>query len=106
MDNASHPSMAEVWGTAPSAMGMGVPGLVERDRGITRFLPNLPTQWRDVHVRAELEPRLGCPVYILNDVRAATLGELIYSHGSTASTMAFFAIGTGIGGGVVVNDIL
>ena len=42
---------------------------------------------------------IGCPVYLLNDVRMATLGELKYGHGTSASTMAFFALGTGVGGG-------
>lgn len=90
-------------GTRPAALGMGVPGLVDLRAGVTRFLPNLPTQWRDVPVRDLLAPRVGCPVYLLNDVRTATLGELTYGHGRTANTMAFFALGTGIGGGIVVE---
>ena len=90
----------------PAALGMGVPGLADLQHGVTKFLPNLPTQWRDVPVRDILMPKLGCPVYLLNDVRAATLGELTFGHGKTANTMLFFAIGTGIGGGVVVDGKL
>ncbi|MBM3890226.1 MAG: ROK family protein, partial [Verrucomicrobia bacterium] len=90
----------------PAALGMGVPGLVDLKAGVTKFLPNLPTQWRDVKVREILSPKVGCPVYLLNDVRTATLGELTYGHGRTANTMAFFALGTGIGGGVVVDGKL
>ena len=89
-----------------AAVGVAVPGLADLGRGITRFLPNLPTQWRDVAVRDHLEPKLGCPIYLMNDVRMATLGELCYGHGRTANTMAFFAVGTGIGGGVVVHGKL
>jgi glucokinase len=48
----------------------------------------------------------GCPVYLLNDVRLATLGELVFGHGRAAKTMAFFALGTGIGGGIVVDGKL
>jgi glucokinase len=92
--------------TQPAALGMGIPGLVDIDNGVTKFLPNLPTQWRDVPVREQLAPEIGCPVYLLNDVRTATLGELTYGHGRTANTMAFFALGTGIGGGVVVDGSL
>ena len=62
--------------------------------------------WRDVPVRRILSPEVGCEVYLLNDVRMATLGELTYGHGQTANTMAFFAIGTGIGGGVAVDGKL
>jgi glucokinase len=93
-------------GVRPAAVGMGVPGLCDLPRGMTRFLPNLPTQWRDVPVRDILAPQVGCPVYLLNDVRMATLGELTYGHGTTSGTMVFFALGTGIGGGVVVDGKL
>lgn len=99
---------AEV-GVPPQAAGMGVPGLVDVSTGVTRFLPNLPTQWRDVSVADQLQADLGCPVYLLNDVRTATLGELEFGHGRAAHdrlTMAFFSIGTGIGGGIVVEGKL
>jgi len=90
----------------PAALGMGVPGLADLENGVTKFLPNLPTQWRDVPVRDTLAPKVYCPVYLLNDVRTATLGELTFGHGRASQTMAFFALGTGIGGGVVVDGKL
>ena len=93
-------------GSPPAALGMGCPGLVDVRAGVTKFFPNLPTQWRDVPVREILSPRIGCPVYLLNDVRTATLGELTFGHGRSAGTMAFFALGTGIGGGVVIDGKL
>ena len=93
-------------GSRPSAVGIGVPGLVDIDRGRTRFLPNFPTQWRDVAVRDALGPRAGCEVHLLNDVRAATLGELTYGHGRGSGTMVFFSVGTGVGGGVVIDGRL
>lgn len=90
-------------GARPQSLGMGVPGLADLANGITKFLPNLPTQWRDVPVRSILEPALGCPVYLLNDARAAALGELEFGRGRDARTMVFFTLGTGVGGGVVVD---
>ena len=90
-------------GGQPAALGMGVPGLADLATGVTKFLPNLPTQWRDVPVRATLEPKIGCPVYLLTDARAAALGELTFGRGRDARTMVFFTLGTGIGGGIVVN---
>jgi glucokinase len=53
-----------------------------------------------------LEPRLGCPVHLLNDARAATLGEFVFGRGRGAGTMVFFGLGTGVGGGVVVDGKL
>lgn len=92
----------------PAALGLAVPGLADIRCGVTRFLPNLPTQWRNVSVRELLEPKLRCPVFLLNDVRMATLGELTFGHGRErpGTTMVFFAVGTGIGGGVVVDGRL
>ena len=95
--------LATQTGSRPVALGMGVPGLADLALGITKFLPNLPTQWRDVPVRATLEPKLGCPIHLLNDARAATLGELEFGRGRDARTMVFFTLGTGIGGGVVID---
>jgi glucokinase len=98
--------LAREAGAKPEAAGMGVPGLVDRAKGATLFLPNLVTQWRGVEVARILGARLGCPLYLLNDVRIATLGELTFGHGANTGTMVFFAVGTGIGGGIVVDGRL
>ena len=98
--------LAEQAGAAPAAMGLGMPGLIDVANGVTKFLPNLPTQWRDVPVREILSPKVGCPVYLLNDARTAALGELVFGRGSSAGTMVFYTLGTGIGGGVVVDGKL
>lgn len=98
--------LAEQVGQRPAGVGMAVPGLADLPKGVTLFLPNLPGQWRNVPVRDLLAPQVGCPVYLLNDVRTATLGELTFGHGRSAQTMAFFALGTGIGGGVAIDGKL
>lgn len=89
-------------------VGMGVPGLVDIQAGVIKFLPNLHTQWRGVPAASSLSQRLKCPVRLLNDVRTATLGELRFGHGKEMPnlTFVFFAIGTGIGGGVVIDGKL
>lgn len=98
--------LARQAGHPPQAVGMGCPGLVDVEKGFTRFFPNLPTQWRDVPVAAVLGQKLGCPVRLLNDVRCATLGEQSFGQGRDVATMVFFAVGTGIGGGVIVDGKL
>jgi glucokinase len=97
--------IAEV-GQRPVGLGMGCPGLVDVEQGIVRFLPNLPTQWRDIPAASILSDKLGCDVRLLNDVRTATLGELRYGHGKSNRTMVFFSLGTGIGGGVAIDGRL
>ncbi len=93
-------------GGPPRAIGMGVPGLADLAAGVTKFLPNLPSQWRDVPVRKLLQASTGADVHLLNDVRTATLGELVFGLGRDARTLAFFALGTGVGGGVAVDGKL
>ncbi|HVS15074.1 MAG TPA: ROK family protein [Thermoanaerobaculia bacterium] len=90
------------------AVGVGCPGLVDRERGITRFLPNLPGQWRDVPLGDRLAERLGARVHLLNDARMATLGELRFGWGlgRERPTLLLLTLGTGIGGGVVVDGRL
>ncbi|WP_253154642.1 ROK family protein [Stieleria tagensis] len=91
-----------------TSVGMGVPGLVDVQSGVSKFLPNFPTQWRDIPITAQLSDSLGCPVNILNDVRTATLGELRFGRGRGRRnlSMAFFSLGTGVGGGVVIDGRL
>ena len=98
--------LAAAAGTRPAAVGIGCPGLVDVAQGVTRFFPNLPTQWRDVPAADVLRDKLGCPVSLLNDVRTATLGELVFGHGRDVRTMAFFSLGTGVGGGLVIDGKL
>ncbi len=95
-------------GCKAEALGMGVPGLVDLPTGTTKFLPNLPTKWRDVPAAAVISSKVGCPVHLLNDVRTITLGELTFGHGRDESvrTMAYFALGTGVGGGLVIDGRL
>ena len=90
----------------PRAIGMGIPGLVDAAHGITLFLPNLTTQWRNIHVADILSREFSCPVYLLNDARMATLGEIHYGAEAGAHNLVFLTLGTGIGGGVVIDGRL
>lgn len=99
-------ALAQDAGQRPVGLGMGVPGNANLETGEVLFLPNLPGNWRSIPVREWLEPEVGCPVRLLNDVRLATLGELVYGHGRTTPTFALIAIGTGIGGGFALDGHL
>lgn len=87
-------------------VGVGIPGLLDLEHGLTLFLPNLPGQWRSVPVREELAKASGLPVAIMNDARAATLGEWKFGAGRGVDTCALYTLGTGIGGGLVINGKL
>jgi len=84
-------------------VGIGVAGTPDIDTGVIQILPNLPGQWSNVPLQAIIEEQVRLPVALINDVRALTLAEWRFGAGRGVETVACLAIGTGIGGGVVVN---
>lgn len=98
--------MAEAGIDKAAGMGFAMPGTLDIEAGRTRYLPNLHGRWPDVPVRDLVQAELDCPVYILNDVRAAALGELHFGKGREVQSMVFMALGTGLGGAVVVDNEL
>jgi glucokinase len=88
------------------AIGVGLPGVLNLEKGETVYLPNLPGRWPHIPVESLLAEQLRVPVYIVNDVRALTLGEKTFGAGRHVKNMVCLAIGTGIGGGVVINGSL
>ena len=89
-----------------NSAGIGVPGMADLEHGETLFLPNLPGQWRGVPLARLVSSATWLPVRLLNDVRAMTLGEWAFGAGRGVETMACFAVGTGIGGGLVIGGRL
>jgi glucokinase len=87
-------------------IGIGVPGVLDLEKGETLFLPNLPGTWPHVPLRDTIAKLTGLPTRLLNDVRSITNGEWLFGAGRGFDTVAVFAIGTGIGGGLVINGQL
>jgi glucokinase len=89
---------------AIEAVGVGAAGYVDRSRSTVLFAANLA--WRDVDLRAELEPRLDLPVVIENDANAAAWGEFTFGAGHDVDDLMLVTVGTGVGGGLVLNGEL
>ncbi|HZS09633.1 MAG TPA: ROK family protein [Blastocatellia bacterium] len=87
-------------------VGVGVPGVIDIDRGRTIFLTNMPGQWRNVPLAEKLNKLAGLPVALINDARAMTLGEWKYGAGNGVDNAACYTLGTGIGGGLIINGQL
>ena len=87
-------------------IGIGAPGVLDLERGLTLLLPNLPGTWPEIPLRDTISEFTGLPTTLLNDVRSITFGEWRFGAGQGVDTMACFAVGTGIGGGLVVNGQL
>jgi glucokinase len=86
------------------AVGVGVPGRVDPERGHVTLAVNLG--WTDLALKDGLEAAIGRPVIIENDVRAAAIG--LHQRGVTgdADDLAYLAVGTGIAAGVILDGRL
>ncbi len=85
-------------------VGLGVPGFVDRDRGVVHWSPILGR--REVRLAPKLSDRLGLPVQIDNDANLVTLAELWFGAGRSLSDFAVVTIEHGVGMGFVINHRL
>jgi glucokinase len=86
------------------AVGIGVPGLVDAAKGIVRIAPNL--HWNNLPLGALLRRKLDMPVVLVNDVQAGTMAVQNAGAGKKLRDFVCMFIGTGIGGGLVLNGQL
>ncbi len=85
-------------------VGIGAPGPLERERGIVVVAPNLG--WRDYPLRDRVIDRVGLPATLDNDANCATLGEWWRGAARGSRNVLGLTIGTGIGGGIVLDGQL
>lgn len=97
-------AVAESGDARASSVGVGVAAQVERASGSVVHAPNL--RWRDYPLRDRLQAALGLPVVVENDARTITLGEWTYGEGAGNDNLLCLVIGTGVGGGAVVDGRL
>ncbi len=86
------------------AVGIGAAGFIDAERSTVLFAPNLA--WRDEPLRDEVAKLVGLPVVVENDANAAAWGEHRFGAGRGAKDLICVTIGTGIGGGIVLNGDL
>jgi glucokinase len=87
------------------AVGIGCPGPLNPDTGVVECTPNMPG-WVDIPLKTILEQHLGIKVYLENDVNVGTYGEFRLGAGVGAKHVVGIFIGTGIGGGLILNGKL
>ena len=97
-------------GLAVAGIGVGLPGLVDVGEGSMRSMRSMPFAWLselgDVPLATLIQERTGHPVFVDNDVNALTLGEWTFGLGRGAASLVTLAIGTGIGGGLILDGRL
>ncbi|MEU4601760.1 ROK family glucokinase [Kribbella sp. NPDC023972] len=86
------------------AVGIGAAGFVSSDRSTVLFAPNLA--WRDEPLGARVAETLKIPVVVENDANAAAWGEFAFGAAKDVEHMVCITVGTGIGGGVVIDGEL
>jgi glucokinase len=100
--------LAQVAGASaapPVAAGIGSPGLIDSGAGLVVIAPNI-AGFRNVALAGPVSDRLGIPVYVENDASAAALGEFRFGAGRGARHLLHATLGTGIGGGIVIDGRL
>ncbi len=87
-----------------AGIGMGSPGLINSEEGKIVFAGNL--QIHDYPLADKVKEKTGIPVKITNDANAAALGEAKFGAAKEYSDSIFITLGTGVGGGVIINGKL
>jgi glucokinase len=88
-----------------AGIGVGVPGFVDYAKGFVHDLVNVPG-WTGVPLAEKLAARFGKPARVDNDVNAMAAGECIYGAGQAYQHAVFLTLGTGVGGGLLLNNNL
>jgi len=87
-----------------SSISAGVAGIVDEDKGIIIYSPNLP--WENYNIKAVIEEKFKVPFFIGNDVNLGVLGEWKFGAGKNVKNLVGVFVGTGIGGGLIINNKL
>jgi len=90
--------------SAVHAIASCAPGIIDQEKGVVLFTPNLP--WRNYDIKSVMEKQFGVPFYIGNDVNLGVLGEYTYGAARGYKNIVGLFVGTGMGGGLILNGEL
>jgi glucokinase len=86
-------------------IGIAAAGAVDSERGLVTSSPNLPG-WHDIPLRDVVSRKYKVDTILINDANAEVIGEHEFGAGRGASNLILLTIGTGIGGGIIINGKL
>ncbi len=87
------------------AIGIGAPGQIDTNKGVVIKAQNLK-DWVNINLKKEVENAFNIKTFINNDVNMGTIGEFVKGAGKKSKNGIAIFIGTGIGGGIVINNEL
>ncbi|MEO3403432.1 ROK family protein [Mucilaginibacter sp. CAU 1740] len=88
-----------------SAIGIGVPSVVDVAEGIVYDVQYIPS-WKEVHLKKLMQERYNIPVYVNNDANCFAVGELYFGKGKEVDSMVGVTLGTGLGTGIITQGKL
>ena len=95
----------QVMTPAVTGIGVGVPSVVDAEKGIVYNVANIPS-WQEVHLKDILEQAFGVPACINNDSNCFTLGVSKFGEGKAFNNIVGVTMGTGIGSGIIIGGQL
>ena len=98
-------SIEKVFDSEISAIGVGVPSVVDNEAGIVYNAQNIPS-WKEVHLKDILENQFHKPVFLNNDANCFAIGEKYFNKGRPFSNLVGVTLGTGLGVGIIINNSL
>ena len=87
-----------------AAIAAGAPGVINIEKGIVLFSPNLP--WRNYEIKKAIEKKFKVPFFIGNDVNVGVYGEWKYGAAKGLTQVVGLFVGTGMGAGLIVDGKL
>ena len=87
-----------------NAVASCAPGVIDQEKGIVLFTPNLP--WRDYDMAGSMSKKFGVPFFVGNDVNLGVLGEYHFGAAQGYKNIVGFFVGTGMGGGLILDGKL
>ena len=88
-----------------AGIGIGVPSLVDVEKGIVYKVQNIPS-WREVHIKEILESHFGVKVYVNNDANCFAIGESYFGNARGFENSVGLIIGAGVGAGIIFKGHL
>ncbi len=97
--------ISELFDSSVKGIGIGIPSLVDRQKGIIHSVQNIPS-WKEIHLADILQEKFKVPVYLDNDANCFALGEYKFGAGQNCDNFVGLTIGTGMGAGIITNGHL
>lgn len=98
-------AIEQVWHPEVKSIGVGSPGFIDTEKGIILKINNIPA-WNGLNLKQRIEEFFKVPAFVNNDANCFALGEKYFGKGQPYKDMIGLTLGTGLGGGVIINHKL